>query len=227
MSTAEPRSTPRRDVHRADALAWLAAHAPKDDMAVVTSLPDFSELRELTFEAWQSWFVGAARRVIAWTPPDSFAIFFQTDVVRHGEWIDKGHLVLRAAEAAGARLVWHKIVCREPPGAITYGRAGYSHLLCFTRGARRARRASKSASPDVLADAGDKPTEKSMGVEACRLACQFLLAETSTRVVVDPFCGRGTLLAVANALGLDAIGVDRSARACSAARRLVVSIEKP
>src|SRR5688572_8091943 len=60
MSTAEPRSTPRRDVHRADALAWLAAHAPKDDMAVVTSLPDFSELRELTFEAWQSWFVGAA-----------------------------------------------------------------------------------------------------------------------------------------------------------------------
>jgi DNA modification methylase len=54
-----------------------------------------------------------------------------------------------------------------------------------------------------------------------------LLAETSTRVVVDPFCGSGTLLAVANALGLDAIGVDRSARACSAARRLVVSNEKP
>jgi methylase of polypeptide subunit release factors len=59
-----------------------------------------------------------------------------------------------------------------------------------------------------------------MGVMACRLACQFLLDETSARVVVDPFCGHGTALAVANAMGLDAVGVDRSARACSAARRL-------
>jgi len=227
MSSAEPRSTPRRDVHRADALAWLAAHPSNGDMAVVTSLPDFSEVRELEFEAWQRWFVAAARAVIEWTPPESFAIFFQTDVVRHGEWIDKGHLLLRAAEAGGARLVWHKIVCRKPPGAITYGRAGYSHLLCFTRSAHRARRASKNASPDVVADPGEKPAEKSMGVEACRLACQFLLAETRTRVIVDPFCGSGTVLAVANALGLDALGVDRSARACSTARRLVVTIERP
>ena len=168
------------------------------------------------------WFVKAARRVIEWTP-DSYAIFFQTDVIRTGAWIDKGHLVLRAAEEGGARLIWHKIVCRKPPGAITYGRAGYSHLLCLTQSARRA---PKNASPDVVADAGEKPAEKSMGVEACRLACQFLLAETHTRVVVDPFCGQGTVLAVANALGLDAIGVDRSARACSAARRLVVTFEK-
>jgi len=226
MRTTEPRSTPRRDVHRAEALAWLAAHPSAGDMAVVTSLPDFSEVRELEFEAWQRWFVAAARSVIEWTPPESVTIFFQTDVVYHGDWIDKGHLVLRAAEEAGARLVWHKIVCRKPPGTITYGRAGYSHLLCFTRSAHRARRASKNASPDVVSDAGEKPAEKSMGVEACRLACQFLLAETSIRVVVDPFCGRGTVLAVANALGLEAIGVDRSARACGAARRLVVTIER-
>jgi hypothetical protein len=193
-------------------------------MAVVTSLPDFSELSELEFTEWQDWFVKAARTVVEWAPPDSLAIFFQTDVVRHGVWIDKGHLVLRAAEAAGARLVWHKIVCREPPGAITYGRAGYAHLLCLTR---RTRPTPKNSSADVVADAGFKPSQKSMGVEACRLACQFLLAETSARIVVDPFCGHGTVLAVANALGLDAIGVDKSARACSAARRLVVSIEKP
>jgi hypothetical protein len=211
----------RRDVHRAEALAWLAGHASTDDMGVVTSLPDFSELRELEFEAWQTWFLTAARTVIEWVSADAVTIFFQTDVVRHGAWIDKSHLVLRAAEVAGARLIWHKIVCRKPPGAITHGRAGYSHLLCITR---RARPKAKSSSPDVVAEAGFKPTEKSMGVEACRLACQFLLDETRARVVVDPFCGNGTVLAVANALGLDAVGVDRSARACSAARRLVVSI---
>jgi hypothetical protein len=209
----------RRDVHRAEALAWLARHASNDDMSAITSLPDFSEMRELDFEAWQAWFVTAAGAVMKWVSPGAVAIFFQTDVVRHGAWIDKSHLVLRAADAAGTRLLWHKIICRKLPGTITHGRAGYSHLLCFSRGARRAK---KSSSPDVVADGGFKPTEKSMGVVACRLACQFLLDETRARVVVDPFCGHGTALAVANSMGLDAVGVDRSARCCSAARRLVL-----
>jgi hypothetical protein len=60
------------------------------------------------------------------------------------------------------------------------------------------------------------------GVSACRVACRFLLEETTSRVVVDPFCGRGTVLAVANAMGLDALGVDISAKRCRAARALEV-----
>jgi hypothetical protein len=56
-----------------------------------------------------------------------------------------------------------------------------------------------------------------MGITACRVACRYLLDNTRSRVVVDPFCGRGTVLAVANELGLDAIGVDVSARRCRAA----------
>ena len=219
----QPRP-PRREVHRAEALAWLAQNASNEDMGIVTSLPDFSELHELDFAAWRSWFVTAAQAVLEWVSPSSAAIFFQTDVRRHGVWVEKSHLVLRAAEAADARLLWHKIICRTPPGSVTHGRAGYSHLLCFARAARAKR---GNASPDVLAEAGFKPTEKSMGVLACRLACQFLLDETAARVIVDPFCGHGTALAVANAMGLDAIGVDRSARCCSAARRLDVTRQLP
>lgn len=63
-----------------------------------------------------------------------------------------------------------------------------------------------------------------MGVNACQLACRFLLEETSTRLVVDPFCGHGTVLAVANAMGLDALGIDLSVRQCRAARKLVVEL---
>lgn len=61
-----------------------------------------------------------------------------------------------------------------------------------------------------------------MGVEACRVACAYLKHETTTRTVVDPFCGQGTVLAVANAFGFDAIGVDLSAKRCRAARRLLL-----
>jgi tRNA G10 N-methylase Trm11 len=50
-----------------------------------------------------------------------------------------------------------------------------------------------------------------------------VLQETPTRTIVDPFCGWGTALAVANALGMDAVGVDLSARMCRRARVLDVN----
>lgn len=59
-----------------------------------------------------------------------------------------------------------------------------------------------------------------MGVEACQAACRYLREETDTAVVVDPFCGHGTVLAVANTLGLDALGIDLSSRKCAFARNL-------
>ena len=73
-------------------------------------------------------------------------------------------------------------------------------------------------------DGGFQPGAKSMGVLACLDACRFVLNETPTRTIVDPFCGWGTVLAVANSLGLDAIGVDLSARMCKRARRLTVPL---
>jgi hypothetical protein len=181
----------RREVHCADALEWLRDNPAAPGTSVVTSLPDMSELPELGFEDWRAWFLQAARAVIAWVPSDGVAIFFQSDVRHGGAWIDKGYLVQRAAED--------------------------SHLVCFAPGGRDA---PSRPGPDVLADAGFKPSTKSMGVEACRLALRFVLDETPARRVIDPFCGQGTLLAVANAMGLDAVGVDKSQRACRAARKL-------
>jgi hypothetical protein len=63
-----------------------------------------------------------------------------------------------------------------------------------------------------------------MGVLACREACEFVRSETPTRTVVDPFCGFGTVLAVANALGLNAVGVDLSERMCRRARSLTIEL---
>ncbi|HEU4403925.1 MAG TPA: hypothetical protein VFS43_01325 [Polyangiaceae bacterium] len=216
----DARSTPgggRREVVQAEALGWLAGRAAEPGTSVITSLPDASELPALGFEGWRAWFVEAARRVIRWVPPDGVAIFYQSDVRRGGTWVDKGYLIARAADEEAAPLLWHKIVCRRPPGTPTWGRASYSHLLCA---ARSERPPPRSASPDVLAAAGFMPWSRAMGVEACRLACRFLRDETATRLVVDPFCGAGTALAVANLFGFDALGVDLSARRCRAARRL-------
>jgi hypothetical protein len=210
---------PGREVHHAEALAWLAEHPAQEGTSVVTSLPDLSEVPALGFEGWRAWFLDAAERVMAWLPADGLAIFYQSDVRRKGSWVDKGYLIARAAEAAGADMVWHKVVCRKPPGTITHGRAGYAHLLCFSR---EARPVPRHWGPDVIVEAALLPWSKAMGVAACRAACRFLLEESQTRRVVDPFCGRGTALAVANEFGFDAVGIDLGTRACRHARKLVL-----
>jgi predicted metal-dependent hydrolase len=205
---------------QAEALAWLAEHPAAANSSVITSLPDVSELPELGFEAWRSWFSNAARAVIRWLPSSGVAIFYQSDIRHAGLWIDKGYLVMRAAEEERAHLLWHKIVCRLPAGTTGLGRSSYSHMLCF---ARDAPAPARVPSPDVLAEAGAMSWSRAMGSAACELACRYLRDETPTRVVVDPFCGRGNVLAVASTLGFDVIGVDLSAKRCRAARSLIAN----
>ena len=207
-----------RIVEHGDGVAWMARAPLPPDHAIVTSLPDRTEVPDLG-DGWAAWFVDTVALACRQVADPAVAIFFQTDVRHDGLWIDKGALVARAAERAGSALLFHRIVCRKPPGTLTFGRATYSHLLGFAR-VLRAR--ADRARADVLPDAGWKPGTRSMGVRACLEACRFVRAETPTRTVVDPFCGYGTALAVANALGLDSVGVDLSARMCRRARRLEI-----
>jgi hypothetical protein len=210
-----------RIVHNADAIAWLQAQGKLVGASLITSLPDVSELPRLGLDGWRRWFEDAAALVMACTADEGVAIFFQSDIKHGGLWIDKGALVSRAAERTDMSLLFHKIVCRKPPGTSTFGRATYAHMLGFAHGPR----GGKQARVDVLPDGGFKPGPKSMGVKACLDACQFVKCETTTRTVVDPFCGWGTVLAVANALGLDAVGVDIAPRMCGRARKLEIGLD--
>lgn len=61
-----------------------------------------------------------------------------------------------------------------------------------------------------------------MGVEACEVAVTFVKGKPKASVVVDPFCGLGTVLAVANRHGLDAVGVELSRKRAEKAQTLEV-----
>jgi hypothetical protein len=220
QTNSSGEAPPRRVVHHEDGVAWLGRARLPADHAIVTSLPDGSEVPRLGFEGWRSWFVEAAALACAATADDAVSIFFQTDVKREGRWVDKAFLVQKGAERAGAELVWHKIVCRAPAGTTTFGRPAYAHLLCFSRSLRLA---PAQASADVLPALGHMTWPRAMGLAACNAVCGFLLAHTSCRTVVDPFCGIGTMLAAANANGLAAVGVELSRKRASRARRLELS----
>ncbi len=207
----------RRTVHCEDALAWLEARGVLAGCSLITSMPDVSEFPSLTLAGWKDWFVRTASLVLSRCPDDGVTLFYQTDIKKDGTWVDKGYLVQKAAEQSGHSLLWHKVVCRAPPGNITFGRPAYSHLLCFSRGLRLD--LSKSTA-DVLPQAGEVTWTRGMGVQACLVACRFVLENTSTRTIVDPFCGHGSVLAVANSLGLDAVGVELSRKRAKKARAL-------
>jgi hypothetical protein len=209
--------TASRTIHVGDGLAWLDANPLPPTHAIVTSLPDVSEMPALPFDAWRAWFEATAARLCSAVSDTSVTVFYQTDVLRSGRWIDKAHLVSSGAERAGAACLFHKIVCRVPAGETTHGRPAYAHLLAFSRALRVP---ASDASADVLPGLGDMPWPRAMGWAACEATCRFLLRSTACRTVVDPFCGFGTVLAVANEVGLDAIGIEIVPRRAAKARRL-------
>lgn len=203
------RVSAARTVHHGDGLAFLARGPLPADHAIITSLPDVSELPELGgLAAWRAWFVATVSLICRTVADDAVAIFFQTDIKHDGRWVDKGHLVLSGADAATSHALWHKIVCRVPPATTTFGRPAYAHLIATSR----ARRLSPGQStPDVLPELGAMTWSRAMGSAACAAAVQFAAA-CGARTIVDPFCGLGSVLAAANAHGLAAIGIERSRR---------------
>lgn len=213
---------PSRIVHHMDALAWLENQPVLEGSSIITSMPDYSEFPKLSLAEWKAWFVRVAALLFSRCPDEGVVIFYQRDRKRDGIWVDKGFLVQKAAEDCGIDLLWHKVVCRAPPGQPTFGSTGYSHLLCFSRGVRPALTISTA---DVLPAAGSVTWTRGMGVKACEAAVKFVLQHTETRTIVDPFCGHGTVLAVANELGLDAVGVELGRKRAEKAQILTVPKE--
>lgn len=173
----------------------------------------------MTLPAWRTWFLGAVQLVVDSVPAESAAIFFQSDIKRDGRWIDKGALVTRAAEDAGAYVLFHKVVCRRPPGTLTMGRPGFTHLIAVSRAMKCP---DVLPIPDVIVDAGRQPWVRAMGVRAAAWAVRFARDQAGAKTIFDPFCGVGTVLAVANALGLPALGVEKARKRCEQARKLAV-----
>jgi hypothetical protein len=212
------RPPPQRTIHVGDGIAWLREAELTPEMAIVTSLPDVSEV-QLDLDAWARWFEDTVTLACARVSERAVAIFYQTDIKREGRWIDKGFLVAKGADRAASALLWHRIVCRFAPGTVTMGRPTYSHLMCYSRALTLP---PDEASADVLPEPGEMPWPRAMGAAACRAVVRFLARHTDCTTVVDPFCGHGTMLAVANAHGLHAIGVELSRKRAEKARALVL-----
>lgn len=208
--------SPERIVHCEDALTWLSHHSPLAGSSLLASLPDFSEFQGLTLEQWKNWITDTAALVLSRCPDEGVTVFYQSDIRLNGVWVDKAYLCQKAAEKLGHELIWHKVVARVPVGAASFGRPGYSHILCFSKSFRPD---VAQSTPDIMPELGEKTWVRGMGFEACQMIAHFVHEQVQAKTLIHPFCGEGGMLAVANSLGLNAIGIERSPRRAARARR--------
>lgn len=212
-----------RTIYHQDAREWLESIDVIKKASFVASMPDYSEFPTLSLCEWKKWFIDMARLIIAKTDENEAAIFYQSDIKYEGEWIDKSFLCQQAAEIEGARLLWHKIICRVPAGMTTFGRPSYAHILCFSK---KLKVNLEHSTPDVIPLLGEKLWERGMSPHACVLIAQFIKKETTSVTVINPFCGMGSMPSVANAFMLSAIGIEKSLKRVKAAEKIQFDLEK-
>lgn len=189
----------KRKIICADSLLWLPKH--RGVGSIITSLPDMEETNFKEAD-YIDFFKMAAHTCFASASEGHPVIFYQTDRLYKGRRISKASMLMQVAENCGHQLVYHKIVLRRDPGKIDLRRPGYSHLLCFGD----TKVTAGKATPDVM-HSGGVLYPNGMGLAAATTALQTALRHGPK--VCDPFCGRGTVPAIAEALGFSRIvGVD-------------------
>lgn len=206
----------KRVIYCRDALAWLRGRSGLE--CIVTSLPEMAEGSWKDVAGYRAFFMEAAGLCLSAVADTGYVVFLQTDRKRDG-WIDKSYWLNAAGEAAGMRLLWHKVALRVEVGKTDLYRPGWSHMLCFSR-------AGRIGVPfaDVV-ERGEMTYADAFGQTAVRAVLEWL-SRQGVRKVVDPFVGSGTVVAMANALGMDAVGVDVDKKQCERARSLTFSLTR-
>jgi DNA methylase len=205
----------KRKVRCCDGLRFLRTASPVK--AVITSLPDANEMN-YRLDHYQTWFTDAASLLMSVVASDGVIIFYQTDRRYEGALLSKAALLCDTASSGGLRLLWHKIVLQRQVGTANLFRPAYSHMMAFSKALR-----SGKPTADVI-EAGKKVYKNGMGINAASVAVRFVKQNAKTTVIYDPFCGQGTVLAVANAFGCDSVGCDINPSQCEQARKLELNV---
>jgi hypothetical protein len=190
---------PTREVFNKNALHWLQYN--EDIEVIITSLPDMSELNA-TIGGWKDFTKEACERLIDSLSKDGIIFFYQTDRKLNGTTIDKKSFISRIFHDHGFNTVLSKIVLKQKPETINLFRPTFTNLFAFSKVQKGGK-----ATADVIY-AGEMIYKNAMGLNACKICIDYVKNKGGNPTIVDPFCGQGSVLKMANDNGFNAIGVD-------------------
>ena len=182
----------------AESLKWL--HNCKHVKNVLTGICDMDET-DFTMTEYLIFFKKIASLIFKKLDKKGYAIFIQTDRKYNLEWIDKSAILTELAYKHGLKMVWHKIILNRDVGKIDIYRPTYSHMLCYTYEGT-----SGKAFPDVI-NISERSYKNATPIAAAELAVIFI-KKYYPHEIVDPFVGRGTIVALAHKHGLPSVGID-------------------
>jgi hypothetical protein len=192
----------------ADSFEWLPAN--RDVGAIITSLPDASEIGMTDLDDYSKWVRRAATECFLSASESCPVIFVQTDRRKDGRQFSKANLLMNIAADLGWFLVWHKIELSQEVGKSNLYRPAFRNMLCFGQGKVTA----GQATPDVI-PVSKRLYDMAFGFAAARVAVEF--CKRYSKHICDPFCGHGTVLHVAEETGTDSVGVDIDPKVCEIA----------
>lgn len=179
-----------RRVDVADAFGWLPTVTGLGP--VVAYPPERIDLDPATQE-YGLFYMGVVDACMEAAGPNPF-VLFTVDRLAQGRWWSKEHLF------GSEGLVWHRIYLTQAVGSVNLRRPTYTHGYAF--GARPGKRR-----PDVVL-ATTRNWERGLQVEAAADAIDWLAEVAPAGPIINPFCGKGTILKAANDTGRDAYGCD-------------------
>jgi hypothetical protein len=203
-----------REIVVADSLEYLKKVSSLPN--VVTGICDQNET-DMSMPQYLQFFKDIASLIFTKLDKSGYAIFIQTDRKHDREWMDKSYMLTELAYSHGLKMVWHKIVLHRPLGSTNLYRPCYAHMLCYTYTGKPG-----AAFSDVL-PVSEKLYENGTPLGAAEAAVKFIKDNNKkSTLIVDPFVGRGTVVAIANRFGLDAIGIDIDPKQAAMAQTYVI-----
>lgn len=185
-----------------DAFNWLKTEKAA---SIFTSPPDAEEIGA-DLASWADWFGEAVR--LCFEASKGPVAFYVTDRKHRGSLFSKPQIIFREADKAGIKTTWHKICLRRDVGKTDIHRPTFTHLIAFNG-------KPGIATPDVI-KRGKTLYKNGTGLIAARVGVEWIMTHKAKHLV-DPFCGQGTIPAVAEALGLSSIGIDIDPDQCAKA----------
>lgn len=188
----------------------------KDVKAIITSLPDMEEV-SMDIENWTIWVKEISELIAECLSNEGVVFFYQTNRKLNGKVIDKKSIISNVFYEKGFSTIIDKIVLKQEVNTISLFRPGFTNLFAFSKKLK-----SGKATSDVF-PAGEMLYKNAMGFNACQLAIDYIKRNVDTDVILDPFCGMGSVIKISKDCGYSAIGIDILPEMCDATKSILVN----